>query len=110
MGMNADANAARTRDPAPAALNIVITGTIMCDAAQLDMFRAALDAHIRLSRAEPGCLRFEIRPAPDAPGTFLVAERFVDHAAFDAHTARTRASAWWAKTQHMARDLVIGNP
>jgi hypothetical protein len=34
-----------------------------------------------------------------------VSERFRDEAAFAAHQARTRASAWWQITSHMARDF-----
>ena len=87
--------------------NIVIDGTISCKAAELDMFLAAVAAHLRLSRAEPGCIEFEICQSAHDACTFLVAERFESRAAFEAHTARTRASVWWSKTRHMARDLVI---
>ena len=89
--------------------NTVITGTITCEAADLEMFLAAVAEHKRLSRAEPGCIEFEISQSAVDPCSFLVSERFENRAAFDAHTIRTRTSAWWAKTRHMPRDLVIKN-
>ena len=87
--------------------NIVVNGTITCDTAELGIFLEAVAEHIRLSRTEPGCIEFEIRQSADDPCRFLVAERFENRAAFEAHTTRTRASAGWGKTRHMPRDFVI---
>lgn len=87
--------------------NIVVTGTILCPRKDLDMTVASVREHVRLTRQEPGCILFSIQQSADDPCIFVVSERFVDCAAFRAHTARTRASAWWAKTRHMARELVI---
>lgn len=67
---------------------------------------AHLDEHIRLTRAEPGCLSFEVSPAKD-PMAFDVRETFRDRAAFDAHQSRTRASAWFAATRDIVRDFAI---
>ncbi|MBB4007095.1 putative quinol monooxygenase [Allorhizobium taibaishanense] len=68
---------------------------------------AALPLHIELTRAEPGCLSFQVTPCPDVPGRFLVAESFADQTSFEAHQARTKASAWFAATQGIARDYQI---
>lgn len=62
--------------------------------------------HIALTRAEPGCLSFDIAETDD-PFTFEVMESFRDRAAFDAHQARTRGSAWFAATRHILRDFRI---
>jgi len=67
---------------------------------------AHLQGHIALTRAEPGCLSFDIAPTDD-PLTFEVIEAFRDRAAFDAHQARTRASDWFAATRHILRDFRI---
>jgi len=74
------------------------------------MFRVQVAEHIRLTRAEPGCIRFDIAPSPDDPCRFVISEEFRDRAAFDSHTARTRASDWWNKTSHMARDIQVTEP
>ena len=68
---------------------------------------AALPAHIALTRAEPGCLAFEVSQSATTPGHFLVAETFVDQAAFDLHQARTRASAWAEVTAGLNRHYTV---
>ncbi|MFV2001356.1 MAG: putative quinol monooxygenase [Paracoccaceae bacterium] len=87
--------------------NVLLSGTITCTAVKIESFRAALVQHVKASRAEPGCLDFEITPSPHDPLVFEVAERFVDRAAFEAHTTRTRASRWWRETAGLARDLTV---
>ncbi|MBC7164542.1 MAG: antibiotic biosynthesis monooxygenase [Roseovarius sp.] len=82
---------------------IRLTGTLTCAPEEAAPVRAALPAHIRQSRAEPGCLSFDVTET--APGVFAVAERFADRAAFDAHQARTRAGDWWRVTGDMAREF-----
>ncbi|MCT2178443.1 antibiotic biosynthesis monooxygenase [Brachybacterium muris] len=59
-----------------------------------------------LTRAEPGCFRFEVEPTED-PLVWTVVEQFVDRAAFDAHQARVRTSRWLEATAGIARDYVI---
>jgi quinol monooxygenase YgiN len=86
-------------------MTIALTGVLTCSLADAPAVREALPAHIRLSRAEPGCLSFEVMET--APGVFAVFERFEDRAAFEAHQARTRASDWWRITGHMARDFRV---
>lgn len=85
--------------------NYVINGTITCAKDELGMFQAAVAEHIALTRAEVGNIDFDIRQSAPGSCTFLVSECFVDQAAFDLHTARTRASSWWQKTKHIPRKL-----
>lgn len=85
--------------------NIVITGTLTCTKQDLEMVSVEAAEHVRLTLAEPGCISFSIDPSEDNPCTFIVRERFVDQAAFDLHTARTRASRWWEKSKHIPRNL-----
>ena len=87
--------------------NIVITGTLTCTPGDLAMVSAALPDHIRLTRAEPGCISFSITPSPDTPCQFDIAERFVNRAAFDSHSARTKASDWWEKSSHISRNIKV---
>lgn len=67
----------------------------------------ALAQHITLTRAEPGCLSFEVTPCPDVASRFLVAETFVDRAAFDHHQARASTSPWAEITAGLPRDYTI---
>jgi len=84
---------------------IRLTGTLSCAPEEAEGVRAALPAHVRLSRAEPRCLSFDMTET--APGVFSVAEGFTDRAAFEAHQSRTRASDWWQVTAHMTRDFEL---
>ena len=68
---------------------------------------AHLDEHVRLSRAEPGCLTFALRQSDDDPCLFDLDETYEDRAALDAHRARTQASAWGRATRDMRRDIVV---
>ncbi len=75
-------------------MGVILTGHIDVPADRLEQITAALPEHIRLSRAEPGCQRFEVVAHPTIPGRFIVSERFTDRAAFEAHQARTLAWDW----------------
>jgi len=66
-----------------------------------------LAEHIRLSRAEPGCLQFDVVRSQSDPVRFALFEVFRDEAAFTAHQERTRASIWWEKTQGLKRDFTV---
>lgn len=67
----------------------------------------ALPEHIALTRAEPGCLAFDVTPSPSEPNRFLVSEIFTDRAAFEAHQARAKASAWAEVTAGLPRHYTI---
>ena len=67
---------------------------------------AHLPQHIALTRAEPGCLSFEITPTDD-PKVFEVMETFRTRDDFNAHQTRTRASVWFEATRGILRDFRI---
>ncbi|MBL4751558.1 MAG: antibiotic biosynthesis monooxygenase [Amylibacter sp.] len=68
--------------------------------------KAVVD-HINLTRAEAGCISFEVTPCPDVSGRFLVNEIFTNQAAFDHHQTRTKASPWAEATAGLPRDYTI---
>ena len=86
---------------------VTLTGQLVCgseeEAARL---RAALPAHIEATRAEPGCLHFEVTETDD-PLVWEVSERFTDPAAFKAHQARTAETAWAKETVDVTRAFMI---
>ncbi len=85
---------------------IHLTGRLICASeAQAALVREYLPAHIRLTRAEPGCLHFDVSHA--GAMTWDVRETFADRPAFDAHQLRTRASDWGRMTQAIAREYQI---
>lgn len=86
---------------------IKLSGYIDIPADRLDAVAAALPEHIALTRAEPGCLSFEVTPDPAHPGRFAVAELFLDLVSFEAHQARAGASPWAEVTAGIARHYQI---
>jgi quinol monooxygenase YgiN len=68
---------------------------------------ALLPEHIRLTRAEPGCLRFEVLRSYSDPTRFAVSEAFIDRAAFEAHQARAAATIWAKGTKGIPRKYEI---
>lgn len=87
-------------------MSLTLTGRLICTTkGEAALVRALLPDHVRLTRAEPGCLSFEVTPL--GPLIWSVAEEFTDRAAFDAHQARTRASDWGQRTQGIAREYTI---
>jgi quinol monooxygenase YgiN len=86
---------------------IRVTGHLLATAADTPLIERLLPEHIRLSRAEPGCLKFEVVPSATVPFAWALDEAFTDRAAFEAHQTRTRASRWGRDTAHIARDFTV---
>ena len=72
-----------------------------------DRASEVLPDHIRLSRAEHGCLKFEVERSQSDPARFALFEVFRDQEAYAAHQARTRASLWWTVTSGFERDFSV---
>ena len=73
---------------------VCLSGDLICaSAAEAAIVRQYLPEHIRLTRAEPGCLSFEVTQSGD-PMIWRVAERFADRAAFDAHLETPHLAAF----------------
>ena len=88
-------------DPAPVALS----GRLICtDTGQMMTALSLLPDHVLASRAEPGCLRFDLAQSDD-PLVWTLAEVFADEAAFAAHQARTAASDWGRASTAIRRDF-----
>jgi len=86
---------------------VSLTGVLRCASdAQVAAVRRHLPEHVRLTRAEPGCLFFAVTESDD-PRLWRVEERFRDAAAFQAHQTRTRASLWARETADIARDYSV---
>lgn len=86
---------------------VTLTGQLICanddEAARV---RAALDAHIAATRAEAGCIAFDVTPTSD-PMVWQVDERFSGPAAFEAHQTRASTSDWAVQTKGIKRAYTI---
>lgn len=88
-------------------MGVSLTGHIDVPKDRRQEVRAALPAHIRLTRAEPGCLRFEVFEDAEIAGRFHVVEAFTDPAAFVAHQSRAQTSPWGEVTRGIERHYTI---
>lgn len=80
-----------------------LSGRLICKTQEeAALVRRHLDEHVRLSRAESGCVAFDVAQTDD-PMQWKVSEAFVDEAAFEMHRARTCSSDWWAATAGIER-------
>lgn len=87
--------------------HLELTGRLICENAdEARIVTRHLPRHIERTRAEAGCLLFEVVQTED-PHIWTVAERFVDQAAFDAHQARVRSSGWGRATAMITRDYTL---
>lgn len=86
---------------------IRLNGTLNCEKQeQVQLVRSLIGEHTRLSRLEPGCLKFEVKETEN-PLIWAVSEEFVDQRAFDAHQRRVQESEWGRQTAAIHRDYVI---
>lgn len=88
-------------------MGVTLTGYLRCETEeQAARVRAALPEHIRLTRAEPGCVSFNVTPTDD-PLVWEVTEEFLDPAAFEAHQERASRSVWSSETAGIPRDYDV---
>lgn len=87
---------------------IALNGFLICRSLEeADRVSELLPEHIRLTRAEPGCLRFEVFRSQADPVRFAVSEQFRDREAFEAHQARAAGTIWARATKGIPRDYRI---
>lgn len=88
-------------------MGVTLNGVLRCvTEAEAARVRAALPEHVRLTRAEPGCIHFDVLPTDD-PLVWTVSEAFTDQAAFEVHQSRAAQSDWARETAGIARDYTI---
>ena len=81
-------------------LDGLLIATTAAERAVIDLY---LDDHIELTRAEPGCLKFEVSEDEKDRNKFHVSEVFDSEEAFDAHQARAKASEWGQHSERLER-------
>lgn len=87
--------------------SVSLTGQLRCRTSdEVAIVRECLPAHILLTRAEPGCLKFEVQQTLD-PLIWQVQETFADQKSFDLHQARAASSEWGRVTANLERRYTI---
>jgi quinol monooxygenase YgiN len=75
----------------------VIEGTVRLPAESIDAARPAMEAMIRASRAEAGCLDYAYSLDLIEPGLVRVTERWESREALAAHFTTSHMAAWRAQ-------------
>lgn len=86
---------------------IRLTGQLICENAnEVAVVMEFLATHIALTRAEPGCISFEVEQSPN-PLIWAVAELFQDAESFAIHQARVKVSEWGRATAGIERNYTV---
>lgn len=86
---------------------VTLEGKIYVPQAQREATEAALVEHVALTRAEAGCLSFDVVPDSADPECFSVREAFLGPEAFAAHQSRVANSAWGTLTKDFERQYEV---
>ncbi len=86
---------------------VTITGYLQVPEEELAEVAAALPKHRDLSRAETGCLVFEVSQDEADPCKFNLYEQYTSAEAFDFHKNRSANSDWAGISQNVERVLKI---
>lgn len=87
--------------------NIKLAGQLICqDTNEAAIVEEHLPGHIALTRAEPGCISFEVKRST-SPLVWNVEEVFKDAESFHFHQARVKSSEWGHATASIKRDYAV---
>lgn len=88
---------------------VILKGHIIVADVDLEAVKSALPQHIQLTKAEQGCLVFNVTLDKYNPNKFHVYEEFTNQAAFDNHQLRVKQSGWGNVTTQVKRHYFISN-
>ena len=87
--------------------NVFLTGLLICQSdGEAAIVAEFLPRHLELTRAEPGCISFEVSPSGD-PLVWDVAECFQNADSFELHQARVKTSEWGRATAGIKRSYAV---
>jgi quinol monooxygenase YgiN len=87
--------------------NVFLSGQLICrDKDEVAIVVQHLPLHVKLTRAEEGCISFEVQPIQGSL-EWQVEERFRDADAFRAHQERVIQSEWGRVTAGMERRYTV---
>ena len=82
---------------------VTLQGYVIAPKSDLSGVLQALPEHIRLTRAEPGCIVFRVEQDTTNPLRFSVYEEFESRAAFEAHQARIVGTNWEKASKNLTK-------
>jgi quinol monooxygenase YgiN len=91
---------------------IIVTGRIVVREGALQKLRPAMEAMIKASRSEPGCLEYYYGTDLTNADAFIVLEKWETWEALDAHFERPHLKAWRAALAALglvSRDMIAAD-
>lgn len=86
---------------------INLTGQLICQGDdEIAVVAGLIPRHIELTRAELGCISFEVNQTDD-PRVWDVTESFQDADSFHLHQARVKANEWGRATAGIKRSYSV---
>ena len=82
---------------------VIVEGYIVASESDLINLKEHLDEHIKLTRAENGCIVFNVEQRNGKELIFDVYEEFSDKEAYYFHQERLKASPWYKATRKVER-------
>ena len=86
---------------------IVLSGFIIVPEQDLNLIKAELAHHVKLTCQEAGCIVFNVVQNEELSNRFDVYEEFVDQQAFQCHQQRVKTSNWGKLTKNVQRHYQI---
>lgn len=88
--------------------DLKVVATIPAKPEAADQVRAALQELVEATRAEDGCVAYDLYESGSVPGTFVTVERWRDAASLEAHMATPHvAAAFAAAGDGLSGDVAI---
>jgi len=88
-------------------LRVYVSGYYDIPKHQIAEVRLAMQENVRLSRAEPGNVSYEVRDDEDVEGRVHLIEVWKDRQALDEHIARVKDSPWAGISKDVTRTFDI---
>lgn len=86
---------------------IICEGYFNIPLKDFDTILAAYDAHVQLSREEPGNITYEYRLDDAIKGRIQITESYLNRQAFDDHLTRTKATNWPEISKDVIRHIDV---
>jgi quinol monooxygenase YgiN len=85
---------------------VTLTGFLVCRSLEeADRVSELLPEHIRTTRAERGCVRYEVWRSRADPVRYAFHGVFTNRATYGEHLARSEATLYGTCTRHIPRDF-----
>lgn len=86
---------------------LTITGNVLVKDGHIDVVKAELEKLIPITRAEAGCLQYDLHQDNENPNYFLFYENWESRALWQAHMQADHLAAYMAATEGMVEKFWI---